>query len=129
MSNKIRPVDVIRAHPDSLSKIKPVSELDKQLLDSLQWGFALHPDEANNTQQLSLAEGTEIDWSEKDGFDDVKQAVRSLTTTPLFPIAGPAEHVISLRRLTNAQDDVVRNGEAWQYGTTCHLKDVFQNQQ
>lgn len=127
MSKKIRPVDVILAHPDELGNIVITSELDKELLESIQWGFALHPNEASNTRRLPVDSGTEIDWSGQEGFDDVRAFVAQATVTPRFPIAGIAEHVISLRRLCNAQPDVVREGEAWQSGTAYHLKDILQN--
>lgn len=126
MSIKVRPMDVIRAHPDSLANIEPTSELDKELLNSIQWGFALHPDEADNTQPMDFPKGATIDWSETDGCEDVTQFVRQATVPPRYPIAGAAEHVISLRRVINAQEAIVREGVAWQHGTTAHLKDIFQ---
>ena len=43
----------------------------------------------------------------------------------MFPVAGLAEHTISLRRLVNAQPEIVREGEAWTSGITHHLKDVL----
>lgn len=126
MSNTVRPMDVIRAHPDSLANIEPKSDLDKELLNSIHWGFALHPDETDNTQPLVIPKGATIDWSEKDGFDDVTQYVKQATVPPRYPIAGVAEHVISLRRVVNAQEVSVREGEAWQHGTASHLKGIFQ---
>ena len=71
MKNKLRPLDVIMAHPDTLKKIKVVNELDRGLLDTIQWGFTFHPDEENNTRQLDVCDGVEIDWSSNEGFDDV----------------------------------------------------------
>jgi NADPH-dependent ferric siderophore reductase len=119
-------MDVIRAHPDSLANIEPKSDLDKELLNSIQWGFALHPDEADNTQPLVIPKGATIDWSEKDGCEDVTQYVRQATVPPRYPIAGVAEHVISLRRFVNSQEPDVREGDAWQHGTATHLKTIFQ---
>ena len=126
MKTKLRPMDVILAHPETLDKISPQSELDLRLLDSLKWGFTFHPEEVSNTKKLDVEEGVEIDWSEKDGFEDVKEYVANATVPPRLPLAGLAEHTISLRRLCNAQDEVVRNGEAWVYGTSSHLKSVLQ---
>ncbi|QXO09442.1 hypothetical protein pEaSNUABM11_00018 [Erwinia phage pEa_SNUABM_11] len=126
MITKVRPMDVIRAHPDSLANIAPQSDLDKELLDSIQWGFALHPDETDNTQPMDIPKGATIDWSEKDGCDDVTQYVKQATVPPRHPIAGVAEHVISLRRIVNAQESIVREGDAWQHGTASHLKTIFQ---
>ncbi|MCT7476137.1 hypothetical protein N5V81_14225 [Escherichia coli] len=61
MKNKLRPLDMIMAHPDTLKKIKVVNELDRGLLDTIQWGFLLfHPDEENNTRQLDVCDGVEV---------------------------------------------------------------------
>ncbi|ECJ4589389.1 hypothetical protein DNU75_07600 [Salmonella enterica subsp. enterica] len=125
MKNKLRPLDVIMAHPDTLKKIKVVNELDRGLLDTIQWGFTFHPDEENNTRQLDVCDGVEIDWSSNEGFDDVVDYVKQATVPPVFPVAGLAEHTISLRRLVNAQPEIVRDGEAWTSGITHHLKDVL----
>lgn len=126
MKTKLRPMDVILAHPNTLSKIKPMSDLDKGLLESIEWGFAFHPDETSNTTQLDVQDDVEIDWSEKEGFEDVAAYVAQATVPARVPIAGVAEHLISLRRLCNAQDAVVRNGDAWMYGTAAHLKNLLQ---
>ncbi|ANZ48857.1 hypothetical protein BIZ82_gp007 [Erwinia phage vB_EamM_EarlPhillipIV] len=126
MGRKISPVDVVRLHPDDLANIKPKSELDKKFLTGIEWGFALHPDEVRNTQQPSLKGPVEIDWRTTAGHEDVVEAINAVTVSSEdLPIAGPAEHLISLRRFINAQAEVVRNGEAWQLGTALHLKSVF----
>lgn len=125
MKTKLRPLDVILAHPETLGKIKPKSELDKQLLECIEWGFAFHPDETTNTKKLDVSDDVEIDWSEKEGFEDVRRYVEQATVPAVIPIAGKAEHVISLRRVANAQEEVVRNGEAWSYGTASHLKNLL----
>lgn len=126
MKTKLRPMDVILADPETLSKIKPKSELDAALLETIEWGFAFHPNETSNTRRIDVADEVEIDWSEKEGFEDVKEYVANATVPANIPIAGRAEHVISLRRICNAQDEGVRNGEAWTYGTASHLKNVLQ---
>lgn len=125
MMTKLRPLDVILAHPETLGKIKPKSDLDKQLLECIEWGFAFHPDETTNTKILDVVDEVEIDWSEKEGFDDVRRYVEQATVPANIPIAGRAEHVISLRRVANAQEETVRNGEAWSYGTASHLKNLL----
>lgn len=125
MKTKLRPLDVILAHPETLGKIKPQSDLDRQLLECIDWGFAFHPDETSNTRKLDVADEVEIDWSEKEGFDDVRRYVEQATVPARIPIAGVAEHVISLRRVANAQEEKVRDGEAWSYGTASHLKNLF----
>ncbi|ANZ50197.1 hypothetical protein PHOBOS_7 [Erwinia phage vB_EamM_Phobos] len=126
MGRKISPVDVVRLHPDDLVNIRPTSTLDENLLSGIEWGFALHPDEVRNTVPMNLSEPVEIDWGSKEGFDDVVKAINDMTVScHALPIAGPAEHLISLRRFINAQPEVVRNGEAWQCGATCHLKAVL----
>ncbi|QQO90506.1 hypothetical protein pEaSNUABM42_00022 [Erwinia phage pEa_SNUABM_42] len=125
MKTTLRPMDVILAHPDTLSKIAPQSELDRRLLESLEWGFTLHPDEVSNTRVLDVSDSVVIDWTEREGCDDVREYVAQATVPPRVPIAGLAEHTISLRRLCNAQDEIVRNGEAWSYGTASHLKNVL----
>ncbi|QVW55197.1 hypothetical protein pEaSNUABM29_00153 [Erwinia phage pEa_SNUABM_29] len=125
MKSKLRPLDVIMAHPDTLAKIKVVNDLDRGLLDTINWGFTFHPDEENNTRQLDVCDGVEIDWSSKEGFDDVVDYVKQATVRPVLPVAGLAEHTISLRRLVNAQPETVREGDAWTSGITHHLKDVL----
>ncbi|EPJ2512172.1 hypothetical protein ACTGOH_005142, partial [Salmonella enterica subsp. enterica serovar Bareilly] len=60
-----------------------------------------------------------------EGFNDVVDYVKQATVPPVFPVAGLAEHTISLRRLVNAQPEIVREGEAWTSGITHHLKDVL----
>lgn len=127
MGRKISPVDVVRLHPDDLANIKPKSELDKKFLTGIEWGFALHPDEVRNTEQPHLKGPVEIDWrTAGEGCDDVVTAINAVTVSSEdLPIAGPAEHLISLRRFINAQAETVRNGDAWQLGTSLHLKSVF----
>lgn len=126
MGSKISPVDVVRLHPDDLSKVKVSCPLDESLLAGIEWGFALHPDEVRNTPLLNLDGPVEIDWTEKDGFDDVQEAIERVTVPAAsLPNAGPAEHLISLRRFINAQPEAIRSGEAWQQGTACHLRKTF----
>ncbi len=125
MGKKISPVDVVRLHPDQLERVVGKSPVDANLLEGLKWGFALHPEEARNTMIVDGAEELEIDWKEEGAFDDVRVAIEQYTVQSNFPIAGNAEHLISFRRLINAQSDDVRNGTAWQLGASTHLKTLF----
>lgn len=125
MKTKLRPMDVIMAHPDTLKNIKPRSELDEKLIDMALWGFTFHPDEHHNTKRLDVAADAEIDWSIKEGFEDVEAYVTNSTQPARFPVAGEAENIISLRRLLNAQPEIVREGDAWAAGTACHLKNLL----
>lgn len=125
MKKKLRPMDVIMAHPDSLQNIKPRTELDAALIEMTLWGFTFHPDEHHNTRHLDVAADAEIDWTVPDGFDDVEAYVAGATQPARFPVAGEAENIISLRRLLNAQSEVVREGDAWAAGTACHLKNML----
>ncbi|EAA6445635.1 TPA: hypothetical protein ACIWNT_000105 [Salmonella enterica subsp. enterica serovar Enteritidis] len=126
MNTTLRPLDVILVHPDALSKITLRCELDKKLITSLEWGFVLHPDEYKNTRYSDIAEGSVIDWGVPEGYDDVVQYMSEMTVPYSLPIAGPAENIISLRRLVNAQPENIRNGVAWTTGTACHLKNMLQ---
>ncbi len=126
MNTTLRPLDVILVHPDALSKITLRCELDKKLILSLEWGFVLHPDEYKNTRYSDIAEGSVIDWGVPEGYDDVVQYMAEMTVPYSLPIAGPAENIISLRRLVNAQPENIRNGVAWTTGTACHLKNMLQ---
>lgn len=125
MAKKISPVDVVRLHPTELERVIGKNETDNNLLEGLKWGFALHPEEARNTVSLSANEEFEIDWKEDGEFGDVKDAIERFTVQSHFPVAGNAEHLISFRRLINAQSDEVRNGTAWQLGASTHLKTLF----
>lgn len=121
----LRPIDVLLAHPDTLKNIEVVSDLDKGLLEGISWGFALHPGEENNTRKLDIDEKVRIDWNNKDGFEDVQAFVDQATVPADLPIAGIAEHIISLRRVISAQDTTINNGDAWANGTAAHLKNVL----
>lgn len=127
MKSVLRPMDVVLAHPDTLSKIVPRNELDHRLLETLSWGFALHPEEIDRTKKLEVSDVVVIDWTEKEGFEDVRDFVCNSTVFNDLPVAGLAEHTISLRRLVNAQDKIVREGEAWAYGTATHLRNMLEN--
>ena len=126
MNTTLRPLDVILVHPDALSKIKIRSQLDEKLLSSLEWGFVMHPGEYKNTRYNDVPEGSVIDWSVPEGFEDVVQYMAEMTVPYTLPIAGPAENIISLRRSVNAQPENIRNGVAWTTGTACHLKNMLQ---
>jgi hypothetical protein len=125
MKTKLRPMDVIMAHPDTLKNIKPRTPLDNALLEMTLWGFTFHPDEHHNTKHLDVAADAEIDWSVDEGFEDVEAYVVNATQPARFRVAGEAEHIISLRRLLNAQPEVIREGPAWSAGTACHLKNLL----
>lgn len=125
MKTKLRPMDVIMAHPDTLKNIKPRTELDNALIEMTLWGFTFHPDEQHNTKHLDVAADAEIDWTVEEGFEDVVEFVSNSTQPAHFRVAGEAENIISLRRLLNAQPDIVRNGPAWSTGTACHLKNLL----
>lgn len=125
MGKKISPVDVVRLHPDQLERVVGKNAIDACLLDGLKWGFALHPEEARNTMSVEGNDELEIDWKEDGQFEDVRVAIEQYTVQSNFPIAGNAEHLISFRRLINAQSDEVRNGPAWQLGASTHLKTLF----
>ena len=125
MCRNVSPADVLFMRPEQLDKIKPQTEMDAALIESLQWGYAFHPKEAQRARGVAVDEEVTIDWSCPQPYEDVQVAIREATVLADIPIAGLAEHLVGLRRLVNAQPIQVRSGESWRYGTTAHLATLF----
>lgn len=125
MNRIISPADVLLMRPEQLEQLKPRNEMDAALIESLQWGFAFHPKEAQRIRGVNVDGDVEIDWSCPEQYEDVQAAIREATVLTNIPIAGLAEHLVGLRRYTNTQPEQVRTGESWRYGTTAHLATLF----
>lgn len=125
MTKKLSPADLLLLPPTELDKITPRDERDAELIESLQWGFALHPNEVENTAKVNVDGNTVIDWECPQDHEDVRAAITEATVNADIPIVGRAEHLISLRRYCNAQPAQVRNGESWRSGTVTHLAILF----
>lgn len=127
MLKTIEPKDVVVLHPDALKRVKVNNEMDKKLIDALEWGYAFHPEQRPKLYvDDSNDSGLEIKWPEEsDVATDVLETISVFTVPADLPIAGLAEHLISFRRLLNSQYMEVKNGEHWSSGANVYLKHVM----
>lgn len=125
MTQHVTPVDVLMMSPEQLDRLNLQGDMDNALVDSLRWGYAFHPNEVSRLRAADPEVGATIDWSFSEAHEDVHEAIRNATVLADIPIAGVAEHLVALRRFTNAQAEEIRQGESWREGTTSHLACLF----
>lgn len=122
----VEPKDVVVMHPDALKRVKVSTDLDKRLIEALEWGYAFHPELRTNVGTVGqLDEELSINWPQDNEVDeDVLQAVSVFTVPVDLPIAGLAEHLIGFRRLLNSQYLDIKSGASWRDGANIYLKRV-----
>lgn len=123
----VEPKDVVVMHPDALKRVKVNNELDRKLIDALEWGYTFHPELRVNVGAIGqIDDELSIEWPQENEIDeDVLGAVSVFTVPVDLPIAGLAEHLIGFRRLLNSQYLEVKNGDSWRDGANVYLKRVM----
>tara|TARA_Y100001956_G_scaffold10675_1_gene9484 strand:+ start:103 stop:486 length:384 start_codon:yes stop_codon:yes gene_type:complete len=126
MVKNIEPKDVVVLHPDALKRVKVETELDKKLVDALEWGYAFHPELIKQAKKEESDDEMSIKWPVEDEVaEDILRTVSVFTVPVDLPIAGLAEHLIGFRRLLNSQYMEVKEGDSWRDGANVYLKRVL----
>ena len=124
---ELEPKDVVVLHPNALKGITIRNDLDRKLIDALEWGYSLHPELRVNVGTFGESHHeTTIVWPESTKVDsDIVEAISVFTVPPNLPIAGLAEHLISFRRLLTSTHMDITRGDSWGAGANLHLHNLM----
>jgi hypothetical protein len=126
MIEKLRPIDVVQLDPRVLRQLVVDSPLDELLVNALEWGYSLHPEEMHSPKKSLQGTQYTIVWpKDRTICNGVSSAINTFTVTPSDPIAGIAEHLISLRKLIVSAYLEVEFGCRWSKNTDIHLREVL----